>query len=154
MLALQSHCTAEMLQEQETASGKGVTHMAQPCLFATNATLLHLQMKPSWLKTLLARAGSPRVTISQHWTKQGLQKVSVKGFLAPVQKNTSSTLFHTHLKFGSASLSRSRLSLPPIPSYPPSIQQKYASSFHRAIHSPPKSFPSTVPARGLHNPQI
>lgn len=105
--------------------------------------------------TLSAHAGSPRVIILQHWTKQCLQKVSMKGFLAASpRKLILNLLSKTHRKFGSASLSRSRLFLPPMPSYRSSIQQKYVSGFRKAIHSPPKSFPSTAPARGLHNPQI
>lgn len=93
LLALQSHCTAEMLKQKGTSSGKWPAH---PCLFRTHTPhILDVQVKPSCPLPFLARAGPPQVTILQHWVSRRWALTSLQS----VQRNSFSTFFYMYLKF-------------------------------------------------------
>lgn len=142
----------EMLQRQGPCPGKGSTH-SPPCLLGQ----CHTPQSPGETLLPTTLAGTCRLpgSLSYNTGPNRVSRGEHERFpCRQIRGNSSSTFFLTHLKFGSASLSRSRLApchlcLHTIPPF-----NRNVSGFHKAIHSPPKSFPSFVPARGLHNPQI
>lgn len=84
LLALQSHCTAEMLKQKGTSSGKWPAH---PCLFRTHTPhILDVQVKPT------SFLGTCRFTPGHYSTTQGTQKVGFN-FLAVSPKKQFLNLF-------------------------------------------------------------
>lgn len=129
MLALQSHCTAEMLREEGTRSGKGPTGVAPQCLHHSTRTSSVCRPNPPTHNSLLAGAGR----FSKTRFTQGQQKLSTN-FWQPVRGNIYFLSLVSTCTSSFTFLSPSGCSTAAPSFLAPSLHAR------EAIRSPPKSF--------------